>query len=191
MTAVGTGSEETTTQTALIEQLLVTLAEREARVVELEARAEALESERDRLRRVYEQLKEELLLVKRRLFIAKAERVDTRQLELEFAELSKKVEALAGQVPDEDEDQRPRRKRRRGRRNLAEAELLEVKVEVPEELFEKLVAEGKAERIGTETSYRLGYERGGYRRIAIKRVKYRVLDSRGSPRSRSRRCRRS
>jgi transposase len=50
---------------------------------------------------------------------------------------------------------------------------------VTDELFEQLVAEGKAERIGTETSYRLGYERGGYRRISVERVKYRALDPRG------------
>lgn len=49
------------------------------------ASAAQLEKERDALRRSYLRLQEELELLKRRLFIAKAERVDTRQLELEFA----------------------------------------------------------------------------------------------------------
>jgi transposase len=162
------------------------LAARDAKLAKLEADKQAVESERDRLRRAYDQLKEELLLVKRRLFVAKAERVDTRQLELEFAELSKQLDALAGAVPDADEDggddEAPARKRKRrpkGRRNLAETDLPEVAVEIADELFEQLVAEGKAERIGTETSYKLGYERGGYRRIAMQRIKYRAIDARG------------
>ena len=41
-------------------------------------------AERDKLRRAYEQLKEQLELLRRRIFIAKAERIDARQLELEF-----------------------------------------------------------------------------------------------------------
>lgn len=42
--------------------------------------------ERDKLRRAYEQLKEHLELLRRRIFQAKAERIDITQLELEFAE---------------------------------------------------------------------------------------------------------
>ena len=153
----------------------------------LEADKQVLTSERDRLRRAYEQLKEELLLVKRRLFVAKAERVDTAQLELEFAELSRRLNALAGAVPDAEEDgedggETPTRKRKprpKGRRNLAEADLPEVSVEITDPLFEELVEQGKAERIGAETSYKLGYERGGYRRIASHRIKYRAIDGRG------------
>ena len=172
------------TGTELLKHLLAKLAERDAKLAELEARASTLESERERLQRAYDQLKEELLLVKRRLFVAKAERVDTTQLELEFAELSRRLDAVAAEVPsDEDEkeeDGRQKRKRKpKGRRNLAESDLPEVQVEVPDELFEQLVAEGKAERIGVETSYKLGFERGGFRRIAMQRVKYRTVDAKG------------
>ena len=161
------------------------LASRDADLAKQSEELAALSSERDRLWRAYERLKEELLLVKRRLFIAKAERVDTTQLELEFEELSKRLNALASDVPNEDEsedEQAPKRKRKgrpKGRRNLAEADLPEVTIEVADELFERLVAEGKAERIGTETSYKLGYQRGGYRKIALQRIKYRALDGRG------------
>jgi transposase len=77
----------------------------------------------------------ELRLVKRRLFVAKAERVDTAQLELEFAELSRKLEALAGvsdQGEGEDEPARQRTRRPKGRRNLADADLPEVVIETLE-----------------------------------------------------------
>ena len=172
MSVAGTGTEGSEAQAGLIEHLVAQLAERDAklaerderlaareeklaerdaRLAELEAQASALKSERDRLVRAYELLKEELLLVKRRLFIAKAERVDTSQLELEFAALSRKLEELAGDVPPEDDDdegRRPSKRRPKGRRNLAETNLPEVTVEVPDELCEQLVAEGKAERIG-------------------------------------------
>ena len=42
--------------------------------------------ERDKLRRAYEQLKEHLELLRRRIFQAKADRIDLTQLAIEFAE---------------------------------------------------------------------------------------------------------
>ena len=48
-------------------------------------RAVEAERERDLLRAAHERLRQELELLKRRLVVAKAERVDTAQLELEFA----------------------------------------------------------------------------------------------------------
>ena len=52
--------------------------------------------ERDNLRASHERLRQELELFKRRLFIAKAERVDnTRQLELEFAEKMRELDSMA------------------------------------------------------------------------------------------------
>ena len=206
MALEGTGEDEGTDGTDLVAMLFAKLAqqnellaERDAKLAERDAKLAAREAElaqqsaqiseltceRNHLRRAYEQVKEELLLVKRRLFIAKAERVDTTQLELEFAELSKQLDALAGAVPEEDDsadDEAPTTKRKRkpkGRRNLADADLPETTIEVSDDLFEQLVAEGKAERIGTETSYKLGYERGGYRKIIMQRVKYRTLDAQG------------
>ena len=50
-----------------------------------QALVQQLTRERDQLRAAYEQLRIELELLKRRLFVATAERVDTAQLELEFA----------------------------------------------------------------------------------------------------------
>ena len=56
-----------------------------------------------------------------------------------------------------------------GRRNLAVSTLPMIRVEIthPE-------LEGKAERIGFEESWKLGYERGGQRRILVARVVYRL-----------------
>ncbi len=58
----------------------------------------AITSERDNLRKAYRQLMEQFELLKRRLFIAKAERIDATQLELEFELTKKKLDALAQQL---------------------------------------------------------------------------------------------
>jgi hypothetical protein len=52
-------------------------------------------SERDNLRRAYRQLMEQFELLRRRIFIAKAERVDATQLELEFEKTKQKLDTLA------------------------------------------------------------------------------------------------
>jgi transposase len=174
-----------------------TPAQSATETIELEAaraKIAELEGENARLWRSYELLKEELALIKRRLFIAKAERVDTTQLQLEFAELVKKLNALSGEqsetdaaggAPDESKAKRasgePSRDRPKptGRRKLEDAGLPEVPVEIPDPLFEQLVAEGKAERIGFEESSKLAYERGGLRRVVLKRVKYRATTAHG------------
>ena len=51
--------------------------------------------ERDNLRRAYRQLMEQFELLRRRIFIAKAERTDATQLELEFEKTKQKLDALA------------------------------------------------------------------------------------------------
>ena len=58
----------------------------------------AITSERDNLRKAYRQLTEQFELLKRRIFIAKAEPVDATQLELEFEKTKKKLDALAQQL---------------------------------------------------------------------------------------------
>jgi len=171
------------------------LASRDAELVERDVKIEELTSVHARLLNAYEALKEELLLVKRRMFIAKAERVDTASLQLEFDALVKKLDALAGVLPEPSDDagdggeddgdtggggKKPKKRKPKGRRNLADADMPEVVVEVDDELFEQLVAEGKAERIGSETSYKLVWERGGFRRLRIERVKYRAANAQGT-----------
>jgi outer membrane protein TolC len=71
-----------------------------ARVVQLEASLKKVTEERDKLRRAYEQLKEHLELLRRRIFVAKAERVDVAQLELEFATTKAALEKLAKELDE-------------------------------------------------------------------------------------------
>jgi transposase len=136
-------------------------------------------AERDKLRRAYEQLKAQLELVRRRIFLAKAERIDTRQLEIEFAETQAKLVKLATELGDADASilpltmspsdttGRPARAKPKGRRNLADLDIPEERVEIDDPSLE-----GIAERIGFEESYHAGYRRGGPIRIVKARVVY-------------------
>ena len=160
------------------------LAELEATVVAqqtaLEAERElrvAAEAERDRLREAYEALKIQVELAHRRLVIAKAERVDTTQLELEFAATLAELDRLAGLVEPETNatggeggtaGDKP--KRRRGRRCDLHKVIGEERIEIPDPIYE-----GKFERIGAdEETTKLKWRRGGLVRVVIARVKYRT-----------------
>jgi cell division protein FtsL len=55
------------------------------RVAELETVVRAVTAERDKLRKDYELLRIEIALLQKRIFAARAERIDTKQLEMEFA----------------------------------------------------------------------------------------------------------
>lgn len=164
----------------------------EGRVAALEAALTAsqelvsqLTAERDHLRASHERLRLELELLRRRIFVAKAERVDTAQLEMEFARTLAELDRLGGTPPaDEGEDEEggrePKKKgKSTGRRNLRNIPMEEERIEIPDPLFEELVAEGKAECIGHEESCKIAWKRGGQRRVVIARKKYRVTDTRG------------
>ena len=133
--------------------------------------------ERDRLRRAYALLKEHFELLRRQIFAARAERIDTHQLEIEFAETKAKMDAVEKQVdaaeaadaaaaaaaaqvpplsPPPPPPDSPECPTRTGRRNLCAEEMIETRIEIldPE-------LEGRVPRIGFEDSYRLGYRRGG------------------------------
>lgn len=146
-----------------------------------------LKSENTRLWSAYEQLKEELALVKRRMFLATAERVNTNELQLEFESLLVRLGELAGvddgpadgETPPKDKGDKPPRAKSKGRRNLDEANLPEIPVEIPDALFEQLVLDGKAKRIGFVTSYKLAYEPGGFRKVAMMMVKYQAIGAQG------------
>ena len=157
-----------------------------SRVVELEAVLAAeravhaeLEAKHDRLLGAYQALQHEIELVRRRLFVAKAERVDTAQLELEFAAKLATLDALAGQLVPEaaaagatgDRSAGDRRRARTpptGRRPLRDAEVPEERIELPDP-----TREGNAERIGSEDSSRMMWRRAGYVRVVTSRIKYR------------------
>ncbi len=177
---------------AMLAKRDATLAKRDATLAKRDAEKSEQQAQYTRLWNAYERLKEELALIKRRLFVATAERVDTTQLQLEFEALVTKLDALAGSLPGETDtapsgdakgepDSTPALKKAKpkGRRDLKTSGLPEVRVEIADALFERLVDEGKAERIGFEESSKLGYERGGHRHIVTARVKYRAMGAKG------------
>lgn len=153
-----------------------------------------LEQERDRLRASHERLRQELELFKRRLFIAKAERVDTRQLQLEYAQKLQELEKLAGtlgiaQTSNEAEEDKPasdgkRRGKRKGnrgtgRRDLRSLQLEEERIVISDPHLEALVEQGKVIRHGFEESCKIAHKRGGKRRVIIARVRYKTVDAAG------------
>ena len=143
------------------------------------------------LRARYHQLVEELHLLKRRLVIAKAERLDdVAEAQLAFDKLVAEAQAIekvldaAGSETEKNVEHDKNtgtaaptegKKRQRtgapppGRRDLEKLDLPVVRVEVPDPELE-----GKAKRIGVEEHSRVGYERGGYRRVVVVRFVYKV-----------------
>jgi transposase len=153
-----------------------------------------LTKECDQLRVSHERLLQDLELLRRRIFIAKAERIDSAQLELEFAQKLAALDALSAELAEKQgtagagtgaggaagsPGSRPDKKKPTGRRDLSKADIPEERVEIADPVLDDLVAAGKAERIGFELSYKLGWQRGGHRRLVIARVKYRTVDADG------------
>lgn len=148
------------------------------------ALVEKLTAERDQLRSSHERLRLELELLKRRIFVAKAERVDTQQLELEFAEklaeLTRLDQQLAAQLAEEEATggssagRDKGKSKPKGRRDLRDANLPEERIELADPVLEEMVARGAAERLGYEESCKLARKRGGLVRLLIARAKYRV-----------------
>jgi transposase len=170
---------------ATSEALRARIAALEAALAAERARADALAAERDRLREAYRQVQLELEMLRRRIFVAKAERIDTRQLELEFAEKQAELEGLAQQlgVPAPPESPPPApppgtnqtRAKPKGRRRLRDLPIDEERVEITDPALE-----GKAERAGFEESYKLGWRKGGPVRIVVARAKYRTTSPEGT-----------
>jgi transposase len=162
--------------------------EAERRIAELEAKLAKVSAERDALRRAYDKLVEQLALLKRRIFVAKAERIDVRQLEIEFAatksalvklatELGEPTPDSGGNNDDDDDDEKEKKPptRSKGRRDLRDLPMPEERIELLDDALE-----GKAERIGFEESCRLGYRRGGPVRIVVARATYKKTDESGT-----------
>jgi transposase len=155
------------------------------------AQLDELTKEHDHLQASYERLRQDLELLRRRIFIAKAERVDSAQLELEFAKKLAALDVLAGRLADEPTSQsdgtettagdtsgsgkRDTKKKPAGRRDLSKADIPEVRVEITDPVFDALVLIGKAELIDWEESYKIAWQRGGHRRLVIARAKYRTV----------------
>ena len=172
--------------TATTDATLARIAELEAALAAERAALVAMTKERDLLRASHARQRQELELLKRRIFVAKAERIDTTQLEMELADTLRQLDALGGDPPGEEEDgsdgedKKVKTKRKStGRRNLKKLALEEERVEIADPLYEDLVAKGLAKRIDFVESCKLAYKRGGLRRLVVARVKYQVTDAKG------------
>jgi transposase len=170
--------QASTTQADSLREALARLAQSEAALASTQTSLAQVTAERDKLRRAYEQLKEQLELLRRRIFQAKAERVDVTQLEIEFAAVKKEVDALAVQVeeaaapppadaPPPAPPPTKERPKPKGRRNLADDDMPEERVEILDPALE-----GVVERIGFEESSKLRYRRGGAVRLVVARARY-------------------
>src|SRR5882724_10303383 len=98
------------------ESVALRIRELESKLADALRERDQLAREKDKLRRAYDALLIELERLRRRIFFARAERVDAHQLELEFAEkrrqLEKLTELLAGATdvevhPSRDEESPP------------------------------------------------------------------------------------
>ncbi len=161
-----------------------------ARVVELEAALAAerelrtqWEHKHDQLLGAYQALERQLELIRRRLYEAKAERIDTTQLELEFASTLAALDALAG---TEDLAKKSggtstgtgaatgsaatRGKRTpTGRRDLRDEDVPEERI-----VLSDPTADGTAEQVSTEEASRMMWRRAGWVRVVTERIKYRA-----------------
>lgn len=164
---------------------------------------EAARNERDHLRLAYQRLFEQVELLRRRIYAAKAERVNPLQLELEFKEAKDKLDKMAAELDaldrggeqaqsnsenaattsDPEVGNRPAgkppskdRPKPKGRRNLSELDMPEKRIEIVDPLLE-----GKAERIGWEESSQFGYQRPGRVRIVTARAKYKTEATESEP----------
>jgi hypothetical protein len=165
------------------EALAARVAELEMALARERQRADEASAERDRLREGYRHLQLEVELMRRRLVVAKAERVDTRQLELEFAAKLRELDRLAGLSPESAADpevggaesggtKKKQRSKSKGRRRLSELDVPEERIELTDPALE-----GTAARVGTEDSYKLMWRRAGYVRLVVARVKYKDGDA--------------
>jgi hypothetical protein len=131
-----------------------------ARNALLAALVAQLTEERDKLRAAHERLRQELELLKRRIFVSSAERIDTQQLEMEFLHKLKELDALNATLEgditaarsserDPPPDDKPKKKSKpKGRRDLRLLDLPETRIEIKDPVFEAMVEQGKAEHAG-------------------------------------------
>ena len=168
---------------ARVAELGTTLSTTEATLGTTKAALAKVTQERNALRRVYQLLLEQHELLRRRIYMASAERIDVTQLELEFKKnaeaLAEAGSALAGayaadltassDAPAEPPLPPPAAKLPRakptGRRNLAIGDLPEDRIDLldPER-------EGTSKPLFFEASFRLGYRRAGAVRLVVARA---------------------
>jgi len=175
--AMQTSDDATVAQARIVELETALAVEQDAR--------RTLETEHDRLLGAYQALQFEIELMKRRLFVAKAERIDTAQLELEFAAKLAALDALSDRLvpdhapdtgggPDDKPGKVSGKRKPTGRRDLRDLEVPEERIELPDP-----TCEGTTERIGSEDSTRMMWRRASYVRVVTARIKYRQAPAAG------------
>lgn len=141
------------------------------------------------LKKNYALLQQEHELLRRRVFEAKAERVDPKQLELELERTKAELDAVRVQIEHatgtklDDEAPAPTgrpRNRPTGRRKLDPATLPTEELVIVDPEMEALVAQGLAEVIGSDDSTRIERRRGCAICLVTKRVTYRTTKTEGS-----------
>ena len=137
------------------------------------ARRTDAEAERDRLREAYEALTREVELARRRLIVAKAERIDTTQLELEFAAKLAALDDLAGKVDDDERQRRHPSPSATGPRRSTDVAICACSTcRRSASRFPTRCSTARRRRIGTEESTGLRWKRGGFVRVVFVRFKY-------------------
>jgi transposase len=186
-------SEELRARVTALEVELATARARaeseHARAESEHARAEKAVADHDRLLKAYQQLLLDMQLLRRRIFVASAERIDTKQLELEFASKQAQLEGLAAQLgavapdpasgtssPPPEPPKAPPKSKPKGRRDARSLPIPEERHEITDPALE-----GKAERVGFEESIQLAWRKGGPVRIVVARAKYRTTTDEGTP----------
>ena len=152
----------------------------------LQEENKTLRFERDRLRQAYQRALEQLQLLRRRLFVAKAERAPVAEEQLAFDSLLAEVERLGkaldeqgqGDPPSENDAKNKPKRKPSGRRDLQLSQLPVERIEILDDQLE-----GKAERIGFEEQSLLGYQRGGHRRLVMAYATYKLPTSAVEPAS--------
>lgn len=163
--------------------------ERELRIRLEEEKALALR-QLEELRKSYAILQQELELQRRRIFEAKAERTDSKQLELEFEKTKAALDELQKQLAEAaaaagievpPPPPAPRKKpKRTGRRRLDVSMLPVERIEIPDPVMEALVATGEAEVVGADESSSLKHRRGSMVRLVVAKKTYRTKKAPGT-----------
>ena len=140
----------------------------------------------EELRRSYAILQQQYELLRRRIFEARAERIDAAQLEIEFAltktaldAMQKQLEAAAAATseaatpaaPPAAPPAKPRSKPA-GRRNLDESTLPVERIEITDPSMEVLLASGDAVVIGADESSSLMHRRSSMVRLITAKTTY-------------------
>lgn len=174
---------------ARIAELERLLAAERAKLEAEQAKLAALTIQHDLLKLAYEELRIKVALDRHRLVIAKAERLDTTQLEIDLGAKLAELDALNQQLgllaaplhppgetpaPGGEGGGGPRPDRARaskptGRRALCDLAMPEDRIELTDPDLE-----GTAARMGFEDSFAVMWRRAGYVRLQIARVKYRL-----------------